>query len=392
MRRVSERAQRLLGQPMFKVLDRVQELERQGRDIVHFEIGDPDFDTPRNIIDAACDSLKSGETHYTSSMGLHDLRVAICNTTEISRKFRPDIEQVLVTPGANIAIYYAVRCLVDSGNDVILPDPYFPTYRSVIEFCGVNPIYVPLKEENGFRMNPGDIEDRITDKTQLIIVNSPHNPCGSVMTKDELDAVFNIAEKHNVYLLLDEIYSRLIYDKEAEFYSPAVRDRCKEFTVLTNGFSKAFAMTGWRIGGIIGPKDVIAKMGLLLQTTASCVPPFIQRAAIEAISGTQDEVRKMSNEFKARRDLMVDGLRELPGITCLKPGGALYVFPNIQGTGMDEETFARVMLEDAGVALLPGTNFGKAGAGYVRLCYATDSEHIAEGLTRMEKCLKESKF
>lgn len=388
MRRVSERAQHLLGQPMFKVLARVQELERLGKDIVHFEIGDPDFDTPPNIVEAACNSLKAGETHYTNSMGLHELRSAICATTEISRNFRPDIDQVLVTPGANIAIYYAVRCLVDPGCDVLLPDPYFPTYRSVIEFCGVNPIYVPLKEENEFRMNPADVRERMTDKTRLIIVNSPHNPCGSVMTKEELDAVFDIAEEHGAYLLSDEIYSRLIFDDKEAFYSPSLRDRCKRLTILTNGFSKAFAMTGWRIGGVIGPEDVVEKMGLLLQTTASCVPPFIQRAAVEAISGPQDEVRDMSAKYKTRRDLLVSGLNELPGVSCLNPGGALYVFPNIRETGMDDKSFVKAMLEEAGVALLPGTNFGECGVGYVRLCCATHEGRIREGLKRMEHYLK----
>lgn len=378
----------LLGQPMFKVLARVQELERQGKDIIHFEIGDPDFTTPRNIINAACMSLDNEETHYTNSMGLYDFRVAVCDTTEISRGFRPDIEQVLVTPGANIIVYYAIRCLVDPGCDVILPDPYFPTYRSIIEFCGVNPVYVPLLEENEFRMDPDDVRARITDNTRLIIINSPHNPCGSVMIKEEIDEVYNIAEEHDVYLLSDEVYSRMIYDDAGQFYSPACRDKCKDRTIVLNGFSKAFAMTGWRLGCAIGPEDVINKMGLLLQTTSSCVSPFIQRAGIEAIKGPQDVAKEMSKAYRERRGILVKGLNELPGVTCLKPGGAFYVFPNIKGTGMDEGTFSDVMLEEAGVALLPGSNFGEAGAGYVRLCYATAKENIVTGIGRMKGCLQ----
>jgi aspartate/methionine/tyrosine aminotransferase len=388
MKGLSKASQYLLGQPMFKLLTRVQELERQGKDIVHFEIGDPDFATPGNIIHAACTALHNNETHYTSSMGLHDFRSAICETTKISRGFRPDIEQVLVTPGANIIIYYAIRCLVDPGYDVLLPDPYFPTYRSVIEFCHVNPIYVLLREENKFRMNPDDVRARITDKTRLIIINSPHNPCGSVMTREELEAIFDIAEEYDVYLLSDEVYSRMIYDLKQPFYSPACRDKCKERTILTNGFSKAFAMTGWRLGCAIAPEDVIEKMGLMLQTTSSCVSPFIQRAGIAAIKGPQDEVWNMICEYQARRDLLVEGLNEIPGITCLKPGGAFYVFPNIQGTKMDDKTFSKVMLEEAGVALLPGSNFGEAGAGYVRLCYATNKTNIAKGIERMKRCLE----
>jgi aspartate/methionine/tyrosine aminotransferase len=388
MKNLSKAAHNLLGQPMFKVLAKVQDLERQGRNIVHFEIGDPDFKTPNNIIDTTCKSLYDGETHYTSSMGLHDFRIGVCETTNISRGFRPDIDQVLITPGANMVIYYAVRCLMEPGDDVVLPNPYFPTYRSVIEFCGVNPVYVSLKEENEFRMDPDDLRAKMTDKTRLIIINSPHNPCGSVMTRKELDAIYDIAEEYDVYLLTDEIYSRMIYDSNHDFYSPSQRDKCKERTILTNGFSKAFAMTGWRLGAVIGPHEVIEKMGVMLQTTSSCVSPFIQRGGIEAIKGPQDEVQRMLNEYKSRRDLLVEGLNELPGVSCLKPGGAFYVFPNIRGTGMDDVTFADLMLEEASVSLLPGSNFGEAGSGYVRLCYATDRENILKGIERMKKCLK----
>jgi aspartate/methionine/tyrosine aminotransferase len=388
MKNLSQAAHNIQGQPMFKVLARVQELERQGKNIIHFEIGDPDFVTPKNIIESACDSLHRGETHYTSSMGLYDFREAVCDTTEISRGFRPDIEQVLITPGANIIIYYAIRCLVNPGYDVVLPDPYFPTYRSVINFCGVNPVYIPLHEKNGFRLNPNDIRKRITDKTRLIIINSPHNPCGSVMTPQELDETYNIAKEYDVFLLSDEVYSRMIYNHSSRFYSPSCRDMAKERTIVLNGFSKAFAMTGWRLGCVIGPEKVIEKMGLLLQTISSCVSPFIQRGGIEAIRGPQSEVNAMIEAYRQRRDILVKGLNELPGVSCLNPGGAFYVFPNIQGTGMDEVEFTRIMLEEAGVALLPGTNFGKAGAGYVRLCYATNIDNIREGLSRMNKCLK----
>ncbi len=305
-----------------------------------------------------------------------------------SRAFRPDVDQVLITPGANIIIYYTIRCVVEPGYDVILPDPYFPTYHSVIRFCNVNPVYVPLYEKNGFRMNPDDIQSRLTGKTRLIILNSPHNPCGAVMRKDELDAVYDIAEKHDIYLLSDEVYSRMIYDTDEKFYSLSYRDKCKKRTILINGFSKAFAMTGWRLGCAIGPLDVIEKMGLLLQTTSSCVSPFIQCAGIEAIVGDHTAIRKMMNEYRARRDLLVDGLNGLPGVTCIKPGGAFYAFPNITSTGMSETEFADVMLEQAGVALLPGSNFGTAGKGYVRLCYATNRERIIEGLNRMEAILE----
>lgn len=384
MKKISRAAYRIEGQPMFKVLAHVLELERSGKNIIHFEIGDPDFDTPLNIKKAACDAIMQGETHYTDSLGLMDMRIAACDTTEHSRGFRPKVEQVLVTPGANIIIYYAIRCLVEPGEEVILPDPSFPTYSSTIKFCDVQPVFVPLKEKNEFRMNPADIENKITRKTRLIIINSPQNPTGAIMTPEELNAVYDIAEKHDLYLLCDEIYARMVYADQIPFYSPSRRDQCRQRTLVANGFSKAFAMTGWRLGCVIGPELIIEKMGLLLQTTSSCVPPFIQRAGIEAIRGPQDDVKTMMNEYKARRDLLVDGLNKLPGIKCLKPGGAFYVFPNISSTGMDDVTFARRMLEEAGVSLLPGSNFGASGAGFVRLCYANSRENITEGLKRMK--------
>jgi aspartate/methionine/tyrosine aminotransferase len=388
MKKVSKAAYQIEGQPMFKLLARVQEMERQGRNIVHFEIGDPDFRTPENIVEAACLSIKNGETHYTSSMGLFDMRVAACDATEHSRGFRPKLEQVLVTPGANIIIYYAIRCLVEPGEEVIVPDPGFPTYFSAIKFCDVVPVKVPLKEENEFRMNPQDIRQKITEKTRLIIINSPQNPTGSVMTRKELDEVYDIAEEFDIYLLCDEVYARMIYDETQRYYSPSIRDACHDRTILANGFSKAFAMTGWRLGCVIGPEIIIDKMGLLLQTTSSCVSPFIQRAGIEAIRGPQDNIRDMMKEYRERRNLLVDGLNSIPGVKCLRPGGAFYVFPNIKETGMSDETFSNRMLEEAGVALLPGSNFGEYGKGYVRLCYATNKDNIIEGLSRMKKLLE----
>lgn len=387
MKKLSKAAYQIEGQPMFKVLAHVLDLEKQGKNIIHFEIGDPDYDTPLNIKEAACTAIMNGETHYTGSSGILDMRLAVCNTTELSRGFRPKIEQVLVTPGANIIIYYAIRCLVDPGEEVIIPDPGFPTYLSAIKFCGAKPVCVPLREENEFRMNPDDIRKSITDKTRLIIINSPQNPTGAIMTPEELNDIYDIAEEHDIYLYCDEVYARMVYEEKNRFYSPSGRDRCLNRTIVANGFSKAFAMTGWRLGCAIGPEIVIEKMGLLLQTTSSCVSPFIQRAGIEAIRGSQDAVKGMMKEYKERRDLLVNGLNELPGVKCLSPGGAFYVFPNITKTGMDDGTFAKRMLEDAGVALLPGSNFGDNGKGFVRLCYANSKENIRDGLARMRSVL-----
>jgi aspartate/methionine/tyrosine aminotransferase len=384
--RLSEAAHRIEGQPMFKVLEKVQRLEQQGEDIVHFEIGDPDFNTPRHIIEAAYASMLDGETHYTSSMGLHDLRAAAREATAFSRGFTPSPDQVLVTPGANIIVYLAVKCLVNPGEEVIFPDPGFPTYHSAIKLCGAVPVRVPLREENLFRMSPGDIERAATRKTRLIIINSPNNPTGSVMTPDEIDDVYRIAESRGIRLLSDEIYSRMIYGGTG-FHSPSFNDRCGHTTVVANGFSKSFAMTGWRLGVAIGPEDIIEKMGLLVQTLCSCVPPFIQRAGVAGLKGDQSEIRRMMEIYRQRRDILVDGLNGIAGIRCLRNEGAFYVFPNITGTGMTSERFAEVMLEKAKVALLPGTNFGEFGQGYVRLTYATGIERIREGLRRIASAL-----
>ena len=383
MKKLSRTSSRIDGQPMFKLLEKVKLLEKNGKNIIHFEIGDPDFDTPPNIVNAAVDAIKNGYTHYTSSYGLLEFRQKICETTEKSRNFKPDLEQVLVTPGANIAIFYAISCLVDPGEEVIVPDPGFPTYYATIKMCNTNPVRVALKEENEFRMNPSDIEKNITDKTRLIIINSPQNPTGSVMTDDEIKHTYEIAEKYDLYLYSDEIYARLIYDN-VNFSSPSFYDKCKERTIISNGFSKAFAMTGWRLGAVIGPSSVIEKMRLLLETTSSCVSPFIQKAGIEAISGQQTYNKNMYNEYLERRNLIVDGLNSIPGISCLKPGGAFYVFANIKKTKMASEYIANYLLDDAGVAVLPGTNFGEYGEGYIRLCYATNKENILEGLKRIK--------
>lgn len=386
MKEITQAARRIDGQPMFKVLDRARQLEQAGRDIIHLEIGDPDFDTPNNVTDAAIQSLKSGHTHYTSSYGLPEFREAIRFATKRSRGFEPDLDQVLVTPGANTQIYYAVMCLVEPGMEVIVPDPGFSTYYSVIKMLGAHAVPVPLREENQFRMDPRDIEAAITDKTRLIIINTPHNPTGSVMTEQQIKQVYEIAKKYDIYLYSDEIYARMSYGDV--FYSPSAYDHCREHVILSNGFSKSFAMTGWRLGTLVGPAVVVERMAALLQTIASCVQPFIQRAGIRAINGDQSQVAAMMQEYRNRRDLLVAGLNAIPGFNCLTPDGAFYVFPNITKTGMTSDALAEYILEDAGVALLPGTCFGPASEGYLRLCYANSQPNIREALRRIETSMR----
>ena len=386
MKKLSELSKRIDGQPMFKLLDKVKKLEHEGRDIIHFEIGDPDFETPENIVDAGIDAIKNGFTHYTSSFGLKEFRQKICETTERSRGFKPNLNQVLVTPGANIAIFYAISCIVDPGEEVIVPDPGFPTYYSIIKMCNVVPVRVPLLESNKFRMNPKDIENSITEKTRMIVINSPQNPTGSVMTEEEIKMTYDIAKKYDLFVYSDEIYARMIY-KDSVFSSPSIFDKCLERTIISNGFSKAFAMTGWRLGAVIGPPSVIEKMRLLLETTSSCVPPFIQKAGIEAIEGEQTSQKNMYVEYEKRRDLIVNGINSITELTCVAPGGAFYVFVNIKKTGMTSETFCEYVLEDSGVAMLPGTSFGQFGEGFIRICYAVGQNEIKDALERIKKSI-----
>jgi aspartate aminotransferase len=382
MREISVNAGHIQGQPMFKVIDKVKRLESQGLDIVHLEIGDPDFETPRHIVAAAQKSLDNGETHYGSSWGLADFIQAMREATNKSRGFLPDVNQVLVTPGANISIYYAIFCLVNPGQEVLVPNPGFPTYLSSIAMCGAHAVPYPLHDANGFRMRAADIEPLITSRTRLLIINSPQNPTGAITEPSDLKEIYQLAEKHDLYIYSDEIYSRMVYE-ESEFFSISSLDHARERVILSNGFSKAFAMTGWRLGSIIAPPVVAERMMMLLQTTSSCVSAFVQRAGIAAIQGDQTPVAHMMSQYKNRRDLLVDGLNAIPGIQCHKPGGTFYAFPNISSFGMTSEEFADLMLEKANVALLPGSNFGSQGEGFVRLVYASSSANIEKALQRI---------
>jgi len=391
MKKISRIASRIDGQPMFKLLEKAQKLEKEGRRIIHFEIGDPDFATPKNISDAAINAIKNEYTHYVSSFGLTEFREKICEATEKSRGFRPNLDQVLITPGANIAIFYAISCIVNPKEEIIVPDPGFPTYYSTIKMCDAIPVRVPLLESNNFRMNPKDIENSITEKTKMIIINSPQNPTGSVMTEEEIKMTYEIAKKHDLFLYSDEIYARMIY-KNSVFNSPSVFDKCQEHTIISNGFSKAFAMTGWRLGAVIGPSYIIEKMRLLLETTSSCVPPFIQKAGIEAIEGDQSLQKKMYEEYEIRRDLIVNGINSISGLSCVVPGGAFYVFVNIKKTGMTSEEFCDYVLEDSGVAMLPGTSFGQFGEGFIRICYAVGQSDINDALERIKISINKLNF
>ena len=389
MKKLSDAAHRIEGQKMFQILAKTKTLEDQGREIFHFELGDPDFSTPPNIVEAAYKAIKSGETHYAPSSGLMGLKEAAADVTTRSRGFRPDLDQLVVCPGANVIIYYAAACTVNPGEEVIVPDPGFVSYYSILKFLGIKIVRIPLREDKKFRLDPSDVEKAITKKTRMIIMNSPSNPTGAVMTADEIQRMYAIADKYDVYLLSDEIYARMIYgDGEIDHYSPGQFDHCKKRTIIVNGFSKSYAMTGWRLGVATGPAEVIEKMGLLLETTTSCVSPFIQKAGIEALQGSQKLIIEMVAEFQKRRDNIVEGLNSLPGVHCLTPQGAFYVFPNITQTGWTSEEFADIMLSEAGVAVVPGPVFGEYGQGYVRLCYANSIVNTNKGVEKMRLVLK----
>lgn len=390
MKELSDLANRLEGQKMFQVLAKTQGLERQGSEIIHFEIGDPDFDSPSNIVNAVLESIKRGETHYTDSSGLFELKVAAAATTQNSRGFKPDLDQLLVTPGANYQIRLAIGCIINPGDEAIIPDPSFVSYQSLLKNAGAKIVGVPLKEENNFRLDPNDVEKAVTSKTKMIIINSPSNPTGALMSEEDIKTVYEIAEKYDLYLLSDEVYARTVYeDFKKKFHSPSKYDHCEKRTIIVNGFSKAYAMTGWRLGVATGPSELIKKMGVLLESELSCVSPFIQRAGIEALKGSQEHRDRMRDEYKRRRDVVVEMLNTLPKVRCVPPEGAFYAFPNIKATGFTSEGFTDFILNNADVALCPGSFFGANGEGYVRLSFANSSmENIKRGIERMKYSLE----
>lgn len=382
---LSEKMARLGIETAFQVLAKAQALEAKGMDVVHFEIGEPDFDTPKNIRDAATEALNKGYTHYCNSQGIVPLRVEIAKEFERTRGVPVDPERVIVTPGAKPIMFYSILALLDKGDEAIYPDPLFPIYESMINFTGAKAVPVPLREELDFRFDIDELRSKVTPRTKLIILNSPHNPTGGVLAEDDLRAVAEIAQKHDIIVFSDEVYEHIIYEgKHCSFAGlPGMLDR----TILLNGFSKTYAMTGWRLGYAIMPPELVEPVVRLISNSVSCTAPFIQYAGIEALTGPQDSVPKMVSEFKKRRDLIVDGLNQIPGISCFRPKGAFYVFPNVKQLGVDCNQFADYLLNEAGVATLPGTHFGKYGEGYLRLSYATSLENIKKGLERINSAV-----
>ena len=381
---------RLGTETAFAVLARARALEAQGREVIHLEIGEPDFDTPRNIIDAAKRALDDGYTHYGPSAGLPELREAIAAQAGAARGIDIDPAEVVVTPGAKPIMYFAITALCGPGDEVLYPDPGFPIYESVADFVGATPVPLALRPERKFRLDLDELQDKISDRTKLLILNSPQNPTGGVLEPDDIHAIAKLILDHDIYVLSDEIYGRIMYG-EVEHASIAAEPGMRDRTIILDGFSKTYAMTGWRLGyGVMHP-DLATALAQLQTNVTSCTASFIQMAGIEALQGPQNAVVAMVDEFKARRDLIVDGLNALPGVTCQRPAGAFYVFPQIEGFGPDMDEVASRLLQEAGVAVLAGSAFGDIGHNSLRLSYANSRENLLQAIDQISSWLAEAR-
>ena len=377
--------QGLTGQPMFALLARVKELQRQGREIIRFEIGDSAFSPYQEVLDSTKHALDQGCTGYVDSQGVIEFREVIREYIYKTLGFLPELDQILVMP-ANAIIDFTIRCVVNPGDEVIIPDPGFPTYRAVLNYTGLKGVSIRQYEDESFYIDMNELKGKVGNQTKLIIHNSPNNPTGMVMPEGDVETLFSIVEKNGLYLLSDEVYSTLSYSRP--HFSPGIFDECKKHTVILNSFSKNFGMAGWRLGYAIGPKNLIKKMALLFETTYSCVPHFIQEAGEKVLSNHLGLFDSYRNKLVELRDLMVAKLNEIPGVSCRAPDGAYYVFANIKETGMSSEEFSSLMLEKAGVATLPGTCFGKFGKDYVRLVFARPEKTILEGCNKMKTIME----
>lgn len=379
--RLADRMAGLGTETAFEVLAKARDLERQGRSIVHLEIGEPDFDTPEHIKDAALRAMREGQTHYTPAAGLLEAREAVADHVEAVRKVPVDPSEVVITPGSKPIMFFAILALVNPGDEVIYPDPGYPIYESVTRFVGGVPRALPLREADGFRIDPDALRALAGPKTRLIVINTPHNPCGSTLTRADLEVIAEVAERSDAYVLADEVYWQITYDgPHASIMSvPGMKAR----TILLDGFSKAYAMTGWRLGfGVMRP-DLAGRMAQLMVNSNSCAAAFTQIAGIAALRGPRGPVEAMVAEFRRRRDVIVAGLNAVDGMSCTQPSGAFYAFPNVSRIDGNSRRLADYLLTEGGVACLSGTAFGSQGQGYLRFSYANSIENISEGLRRI---------
>ncbi|HUR36836.1 MAG TPA: pyridoxal phosphate-dependent aminotransferase [Terriglobales bacterium] len=380
--KLASRMQRLGTETAFEVLVKARALEAQGKDIVHLEIGEPDFDTPANVVEAGVKALQGGWTHYGPSAGLPEMRQTIADYVSRTRGVPVKMEEVVVVPGGKPIIFFTMLALIEEGDEVIYPNPGFPIYESMIHYVGGKAVPVQLKEEKDFSFDVADLKALITDKTKLIILNSPHNPTGGVMPEADVRAVAAAIGDRDIMILSDEIYSRLVF--EGEHFSIMSVPGFKDRTILLDGFSKTYAMTGWRMGYGVMRADLAQHISRLQTNATSCTASFTQRAGIEALTGDQSSVDEMCKHFLQRRETMVSRLNKIKGFSCRTPKGAFYVFPNITKTGWTSKKLAEAILNEAGVACLSGTAFGEYGEGYIRFSIANSIENINKALDRVE--------
>jgi len=369
----------------FTVLARARELEGEGHDVIHLEIGEPDFDTPRHVSEAAFAAVRAGHTHYCPSAGLPEFRSAIATELSRARGIEIPAERVLVGNGAKPFLFFMILAVCEPGDEVVIPDPSFPIYESAIRWAGATPVPMPLREERDYSLNPEELDGRLSERTKLVILNSPHNPTGGVIDAEDLDATAAMIARTRAWVLSDEVYSRLLY--EGSFASIASVPGMLERTVVLDGLSKTYAMTGWRCGYACVPERLVEPLTRFFVNSTSCVPPFIQHAGIAALQGPQTQANEMLEEFRARRDLLIAGLNDLPGVSCRTPHGAFYAFPNVSALPITAERLATRLLEEAGVAVLAGSAFGAAGAEHLRLSYANSRVNLTDALQRIRALL-----
>jgi aspartate aminotransferase len=384
---LAERMNILGTETAFEVLVKARALEAKGRDIVHLEVGEPDFATPENIVEAAIRALRNGATKYTPSAGIPQLREAIARHVGETRGIEVKPEQVVVTPGAKPIIFFTMLALVDTGDEVLTPNPGFPIYESMIRFTGGKPVFYRLREENHFRFDPDEFKKLVSDKTKLIVINSPHNPTGGILEPSDLQVLAEIATARDIPVLSDEIYWRILYDgaHKSILGFPGMPER----TILLDGFSKTYAMTGWRLGYGVMNEALVPQITRLMTNSNSCTAALVQWAGVEALTGPQDSVKTMARAFEERRDAIVGGLNAVPGFHCELPHGAFYAFPNTAGVGWGSRKLADYLLNEAGVACLSGTSFGEYGEGYLRFSYANSLENIDLALKRIRHSVEE---
>jgi aspartate aminotransferase len=387
--RLAGRMSRLGTETAFEVLNKARALERQGKSIVHLEIGEPDFDTPANVVEAGIDALRQGWTHYGPSAGLPELRQALAEYVSRTRGVKVSSDEVVVVPGGKPIIFFTILALIDEGDEVIYPNPGFPIYESMIHYVGGRAVPIPLREERDFSLDVNELATLINDRTRLIILNSPENPTGGVLERRDIEQIAKLIGDRNIMVLSDEIYSRLLFDGGQHFSIMSVPGM-QERTILLDGFSKTYAMTGWRMGYGVMRADLATHMTRLMTNSNSCTASFTQVAGIEAIRGNQASVDHMRDEFQRRRDVFVAGLNKIKGFSCRMPKGAFYVFPNVTKTGWKSKALADALLEQAGVAALSGTAFGEFGEGYLRFSVANSLENLQQALDRIEEWTKEN--